>query len=222
MRGDPDRNWLLNYPRSDCPACFKSFQSAALNALKKEHVVQDMAYSLYRKSGVTLESLSETIPPIPFFCYNNGLRDVLVSLLLFPRMCWLKAISGVWCTSVRLHSISDRPCIFGCVDSTDELVHYLICPVLRLFASETMKIQEPSLQLEHRLCLCEPIADKFPLFAFCHSLHHACVNDTECLNNEGLPNYAQIAQLRILDLARHCCHLATVGQPHPWPVSACG
>ena len=124
------------------------------------------------------DSAREALPPIPCNWFNVGFKEVLHQLPLFLRMCWFKTISGAWCTSVRLHSIMDRPCIFGCIDSKDELVHYLICPVLWQFARETLKLPEPSLALNHRLCLCEPTVDKFKLLAFCHSLFHTCVNDS--------------------------------------------
>ena len=108
---------------------------------------------------------------------------------------------------MRLSSVDGRPCVFGCCDSRDELVHYLVCPVLWQFAREHLKFQEHSIQVYHRLCLCDPSVEKFKMLAFCHSLYHSCVNDFECIDNEGLPNSSQVVQLRAADLARHSFHL---------------
>lgn len=201
------RDWLLSYPSMQYPREFKSFQSAALHALKKEHVVQDMSATLNRKLSVTLASISDSLPPMNPGWFNSGFNDVFVQLPLFLRMCWLKTISGAWCTSVRLHSVMDRPCIFGCADTRDELVHYLICPVLWHFARECLNVQEPSVQVDARLCLCNPSVEKFKLLVFCHSLYHSRVNDSVCMNSEGLPNSGQCVQFRAIDLARQCYHL---------------
>jgi len=166
-----------------------------------------MPATLDRKLRVILSPMSNCLANVNSAWFGNGFNDIFVQLPLFLRMCWLKTICGAWCTSVRLHSVMDRPCIFGCIDSRDELVHYLICPVLWQFARECLNVQELSIQVDARLCLCNPSVDKFKLLAFCHSLYHSCVNDSGCMNVEGLPNSGQCVQLRAIDLARHCYHL---------------
>ena len=154
--GAPDRAWLLNDPFAIFPICFYSYQSAAMCALEKEHLVQEMAPALYRRSSATLEHFSEsareTLPLIFPHWFNERFKEVLNQLRLFLRMFWFMTISGAWCTSVRLHSITDRPCIFGCIGSKDGLVQYSICLVLWQFAMETLKLPEASLALNHRLC----------------------------------------------------------------------
>ena len=103
-----------------------------------------------------------------------------------------RRFSGGWCSSVRLHSVKNRPCIFGCTGSKDMLSHYLVCPVLWQLARKSLHLLEPSLFVEHKLCLCEPTVDKFRMLAFCHSLYHSCVNDTECMNSDGLPHTGRL------------------------------
>ena len=91
------------------------------------------------------------------------------------------------------------------------LSHYLVCPVLWQLARESLHLPEQTLFVEHRLCLCEATVDKFRMLAFCHSLYHSCVNDTECMNSDGLPLSGQVAQQRACDLARRCIHLVGEG-----------
>jgi len=160
---------------------------------------------------LTLAAFRASIPALPPLWFVAGVKIVLASLPHFLRMCWLKTISGGWCTSVRLHSVKDRPCIFGCTGSKDMLSHYLVCPVLWQLARESLHLPEPSLFVEHRLCLCEPTVDKLRMLAFCHCLYHACVNDTECMKSDGLPCTGQVVQLRACELARHCIHLVGGG-----------
>ena len=92
------------------------------------------------------------------------------------------------------------------------LSHYLVCPVLWQLARQLLNLPELSLSVEHRHGICEPTVDKIRMLAFCHSLYHACVNDTECMRSDSLQCTGQVAQLRACELARHCIHLVGGGQ----------
>ena len=99
------------------------------------------------------------------------------------------------------------PCIFGCIDSEDELRHYLICPVIWQIARETLNLQEDSISIGERLCLINPSVSKLKLLAFCHSLYHACKNDRECVQSNGQIQSPLIVQNRATDIARFVKHL---------------
>ena len=200
----PSFSWILNYPASTFPSKYNSLQSAALDVLSFEEKCGDMSIELYKKARVTLVPFQ--IRCIPDNWYDSILRCLSVSPI-FVRMCWLKSISGGWCTSVRLHSLEDRGCIFGCFDSRDEFCHYIICPVLWCFARDTLHVTESSVFVGHRLCIVDPTPEKLKTLAFCHSLYHACVNDAFCMRSDGFPRAARIVQSRASEVSRHCAHL---------------
>ena len=129
---------------------------------------------------------------------------------IFTRVCWLKAISGAWCTSVRMHHDIIWPCIFGCTDCRDEITHYFACPCLWQIARETLMLQEDSILVGARLCLTEPSFDKLSLFAFCHTLYHACVHDPGCIVHDGRIQAPNIVQNRATQLAGNVKRLIKV------------
>ena len=137
----------------------------------------------------------------------SDLNKLLELSCIFLRVCCLKAIAGAWCTSVRLHTAIQWPCIYGCNAARDELKHYLICPVLWQFARETLRIPEPSLSIESRLALVEPSIGKLRVLAFVHSLYHACRNDPGCVDSVGNILSADRVQLRASQLCRSVRHL---------------
>ena len=126
------------------------------------------------------------------------------------RVCWLKAICGAWCTSRRLHTGANLPCVFGC-DAADEFLHYIVCPVLWLFPSEHLGHRQESLAIEARLCLVEPSLAKLRALAFVHSLYHAVMHDSACFGSLGELKPAKTVQSRASDMCRHvkhfCCEL---------------
>ena len=201
---NPSREWVLNFPASPFPSCFNSLQSAILSALTHEERCSDLSKEIYGKVRVTLVPFE--IPFIPEIRFES-VQSKLALSSIFVRMCWLKTISGGWCTSVRLHTVVGRECIFGCSDSKDELCHYLVCPVLWCFARDSLQVSETSVFVGHRLCLIDPTPEKLKTLAFCHALYHACVNDTLCMNIDGFPRAAPIVQSRAFEVARHCCRL---------------
>jgi len=200
----PSFSWILNYPASTFPSKYKSLQSAALAVLSFEEKCGDLSIELYKKARVTLVPFQISCIPDSWF---DSIQNCLSVSSIFVRMCWLKSISGGWCTSVRLHSLEDRGCIFGCSDSKDELCHYIICPVLWCFARDTLHVTESSVFVGHRLCIVDPTPEKLKNLAFCHSLYHACVNDSLCMRNDGFPRAARIVQSRASEVSRHCAHL---------------
>ena len=165
--------WITDFPASPFPSSHKSFQSAALHALLVDHKCADIVQEIRDKLLVTLKQLSPIIVPIP---WNDHILECLSSVSSYIKVCWLKTVCGAWCTSVRLHTVQGRGCIFGCTDTKDELFHYLQCPVLWPIARDCLRIQEASILVLHRLNIYEPSTSKLKRLACCHALYHVCVN----------------------------------------------
>ena len=53
-----------------------------------------------------------------------AVSEILSHAKVFNRMCWLKTISNAWHTTTRMHEDVIWPCIFGCNDCVDNLMHY--------------------------------------------------------------------------------------------------
>ena len=100
------------------------------------------------------------------------------------------------------------PCIFGCTDSKDEIGHYLHCPILWQFASESLG-GIPSVFLEGHLCLVDPSAESLRALAFVHSLYHCCKNDPDCKMQDGRICDPRIVQSRAFQFSRHVKHLVS-------------
>ena len=114
----------------------------------------------------------------------------------FIKLCWLKTACGGWCTSVRLSTFEDRPCIFGCGETRDELCHYLQCPLLWQFALDSVGGVENNCNFLHRIGIYEPSVEKLNRLAFCHALYHTCVNDTCCVGDNGMPYEKEVVLAR--------------------------
>ena len=201
---DPNRKWLAEYPAASFPTNYKSLQGAALNALSKEVVVSDMYSELHKKLKVTLQPIAPVHIPINWF---GDVQKCLSDTTPYIKLCWLKTVGGAWCTSVRLSSYENRPCIFGCTDCRDELCHYLQCPLLWQLASGACDSTELDPSLLHRICLYEPSNEKLRKLAFCHALYHACVNDTGCIKENGMPLSSEIVLARAAEASNYCIHL---------------
>ena len=124
----------------------------------------------------------------------------------YTKLCWLKTATGGWCTGVRLSSVKERGCIFGCAEVRDELCHYLQCPHLWNFAREHVGGPELNCSFLHRLCLLEPSVIKLKRLAFCHSLYHTCVNNNECVRENGMPYPQATVLARASQLCHFCIH----------------
>ena len=203
-RIDPQRAWLLEYPTVIFPKKFKSFQSAALEALSVEFRVSSLPAELHKKVKITLLPLAPFDILIGWF---TGLHHELMKQTPYIKICWLRSISGAWCTSTRLKSVQGRPCIFGCTDTRDEFTHYLQCPILWQLARSSLRISEPSIHFLFRICVSEPTSDKLKLLAFTHALYHVCVNDASCMHANGMPRSSQIVQQEASEACNYCLHL---------------
>jgi hypothetical protein len=202
---DPNFKWIVSYPSSPFPSNFKSFQSAALSALSSGLKCKDLAAHLSTKLAVTLKPLY-SVEDLPRQ-WGRATIECLSSVSSYIKMCWLKSVAGAWCTGVRLQTHKGRGCIFGCVDTRDELCHYLICPALWQIARDTLGIQEASVLILHRLCISEPSPVKLKILAFCHALYHACINDAHCIAADGVPRCSSIVQHRASENASFCLQL---------------
>ena len=123
------------------------------------------------------------------------------------RTCWIKAIAGAWCTTVRMHDSIQWPCIYGCQDARDEFLHYLYCPALWSFARESLGIQEDSIGIAERLCFVSPSPDRLRMLAFVHLLYHATKNGPGCVRANGCVQPANVVQYRCSQLARSVLHM---------------
>ena len=202
---DPSRNWVLYYPLVAFPKQFKSFQSAVFSALAVDLSAGDIDHDLRSKLVITLKSVvgKDSIPPT----WQCNTKAVLKLNTSFIKMCWLKSLIGGWCTGVRLHSFHERQCIYGCLDCKDDLMHYLVCPILWQLAREVLCVQEVSFLILDRLCIGEPTEIKFKTLAFCHALYHCCVNDAMCMHDDGTPRDSRTVQLRAYENAHFCSYL---------------
>ena len=114
----PEHQWLLSYPFSSMPSCYKGTRLAVRKILSiDESSIPDLNIVLARESVVTLgpDICGSVVPQHDWF---HNLEELLKSVNSFLRVCWLKAI-GAWTTTVRMHESVIWPCIFGCVDCKD-------------------------------------------------------------------------------------------------------
>ena len=149
-----------------------------MNALSKEVIVPDMYRELHNKLKTTLQPIAPFEIPIQWY---DNLHKCLCEASPYIKLCWLKTACGGWCTSVRLSTFENRPCIFGCTHVRDELCHYLQCPLLWQLVNNKIDGEEANSELLHRIGLYEPSLDKLRRLAFCHALYHSCVNDAHCI-----------------------------------------
>ncbi len=152
-------------------------QAKVLKVLQCFRQPQNLAPILTTKAVTTLGSnFSQQILVTPF--WFGELRVILGGSKVFIRMCWLKTVSGGWCTTYRMHELVKWPCIFGC-EACDEITHYLECPILWQFATEQIGA-EHSILVGERLCLSNPNVQKLKTLALCHFVYHSCKNDEVC------------------------------------------
>ena len=129
---------------------------------------------------------------------------------IIVKTCWMKTISGAWCTTVRLHPTVIWPCIFGCHGEKDELKHYILCPVLWQLVREHVPGHEQSITSCSRLCLVEPSFSKLKAFAFAHLLCHTCKNEPSCLGNDGFIKCGSVVQAFASEAGRAIKHTIQV------------
>ena len=109
-----------------------------------------------------------------------------------------------FCETATVH---DRPCFFCCPNSSDELCHYLACPICWYSARVAFIIQEHSIIFLPRVCVSEASLLKLEALAFRHTLYHTCVNDVCCVKEDGLPRAASIVQSRASGNCNYCLRL---------------
>ena len=132
---DPNKLWICDFPASPFPTKLKSIQSAAMNALSQDVIVQDMYKELHKKLKITPQ------PTVPFempVVWYEDLLNCIKNESPYIKLCWLKTACGAWCTASRLSTYKNRPCIIGCEGERDEMCHHLQCPILWQLASEAL------------------------------------------------------------------------------------
>ena len=186
-------------------------QSKVLKVLQEYRQPDNLAPLFTAKAVTTLgDSLSQQIHLCP--AWFGMFRVFLGSVKVFSRVCWLKTIAGGWTTTYRMHEETKWPCIFGC-SSSDELKHYLVCPILWQLATEQLG-SEDSIFVGERLCLSHPSVQKLKTLALCHFVYHSCKNDEVCSSlinrfcaNPLLNPPWTIVQSRSKGFAKVGCHL---------------
>ena len=175
------------------PSCYKGIQSAVCKILSLDESCADLSKSIIDKCLITfpvdhcgiINRQADWFPKI---------EELFKSTNSFLRMCWLKAIAGAWTTTRRMPELIKWPCIFGCKDCSDEIRHYMICPILWQLGREALSISEQHFCIGHRLCFIDCSVDKLRLLAYVHLLYHALKNDRDCVQCDGLiksSNYVQ-------------------------------
>ena len=152
--------------------------------------------------GRVLQNIGLRVAIVPQPNWFSNLEKTFLCTSSYIRMCWLKAIGGAWTTTHRMHESVLWPCIFGCLDCKDEILHYLECPVLWQLAREALHLAEDHFSLGHRLCFINCSESKLQLLAYCHSLYHALRNDSECVKNDGGIKCSRFIQTRSTQLSR--------------------
>jgi len=188
------------------PAQLKTFQSAALSVLSVDCKVVSLADELHKKLKVTFDYSAPYDLPAAANWWPDC-HSVLLSVSPYLKTCWLKTIGGGWCTGTRLSTARERPCIFGCPDTRDEMCHYLACPILWQLAFETLGIEEESIFFLNRICVISPTPDKLKALAFCHSLYHSIANDPECISVTGMPFNSARVQRRASEVCGFSLHM---------------
>ena len=59
----------------------------------------------------------------------------------------------------------------------------------------------------HRLCIHQPSLSKLQILAFRHVLYHQCVNDPDCIREDGMPRSSPPVQHRAAEVANFCLRL---------------
>lgn len=187
----PEHAWLLSYPVSPMPSCYKGIQSASCKILSLDESYADLSKSLYDKFRIAfpLDVFGVISMQADWF---PKLEELFKITNCFLRMCWLKAIAGAWTTTRRMPEVTKWPCIFGCLDCSDEIRHYLQCP----------SISEHHFCLWHRLCFIDCSVDKLLLLAYSHLLYHALKSDRECVQCNGQIKSSQFLQQKSSNLVK--------------------
>ena len=99
--------------------------------------------------------------------------------------------------------------MFGCIDKTDVLMHYLCWPILWCLARELSGIREADVSIISRLSIQDPSKDKLVLLAYCHVLYHCAINDRECIKLHFDDDQSSL-QRRVVSLGRQIKHMLSV------------
>ena len=175
------------------PSCYKGIQSAVCKILTINETCFDLSNSLVDKLRITFPVAEFGVIPMQVDWFPK-LEELFKSVNSFLRMCWLKAIAGAWTTTRRMPESIKWPCIFGCTDCSDEIRHYIQCPILWQLAREALSLSEQQFSIEHRLCFVDCSLDKLRLLAYSHLLYHSLKNDRECVQCNGQIKCPQFIQ----------------------------
>jgi len=139
------------------------------------------------------------------------LHSVLYSVKHYVRMCWLKTVAGAWTTTVRTHEHKNTDivpwnCIFGCSCESDQLDHYMCCPILWNIVSSVLPGEE-YFSLVYRIGFEKPTKMNLQRLAIAHGIYHQCKHDSVCIVN-CTPAAPLIVQSRAQGFAHACFTMA--------------
>ena len=139
------------------------------------------------------------------------LHSVLYSVKHYVRMCWLKTVAGAWTTTVRTHEHKNTDvvawnCIFGCSSESDQLDHYMCCPILWNIVGSVLPGEE-YFSLVYRIGFEKPTKMNLQRLAIAHGIYHQCKHDSVCIVN-CTPAAPLILQSRAQGFAHACFSMA--------------
>ena len=203
IAADSGLSWLDQRGKSAEYSKKDKVQTVVLRALASTQDVAAIGNLVAKKLCITLggDFASQCRLSVHWF---HELTLILDEAKVFLRMCWLKSISGAWTTTTRMHELHVWKCIFGCPEP-DDLLHYLVCPVLWCIAIGVLPGEE-SISIEERLCLRNPSLLKLQRLALAHGVYHACKNDPSCVV-DGLPRSPRFVQNQGYEHSRALKHL---------------
>ena len=184
---------------------------------------QSLSTLLASKARITLSpEVASTI--VMNRCWFEELLPILHSCKILLRVCWLKAITGAWTTSIRMHDGPPWPCIFGCLDARDEFNHYMLCPILWQLVREQIGPVD-IISVGDRLCLsaaCPPSRQLLRQLALAHLTYHSCRKDKVIITlmNDLAHHNLDIATSSSSSSYSSCSSSSTSSDfnEHPWPI----
>ena len=152
-----------------------------LSAARKNAKFQSLVSSLVHRrvhsvplSGIVRTRLKALFPAlVDRFSddHSSRLLEAMKKETSHVAMSALKTVCNGWCTSHRMHEETLLDCLFGCLDGSDSLKHYLVCPKLWTLIDDELEVEYGS--LEHRLGLHQVSSHTVRALFLAFHLYHA-------------------------------------------------
>ena len=126
----------------------------------------------------------------------------------------IKTWCNSWATSHRMHEATRLPCLFGCHDGIDSMIHYVSCPFW-LFLLVRLLPSPPSPFPLTRLALVDPSVESLLSVASSFAGYHAVkrLATKSCWTQDALTDeYRSISHATFCDA--FCAEASDSGLPH--------